>query len=122
MLAIKIALGESALFVGHFELFLISNADEKLVFQLHTLKPVDIVLREPDEEGELEVETVLRADPSEFELTEIHASPQGLMRIGPCCFEFKKFRNRGVKLAIEAPREIRIRRPSQHGCSLTAVQ
>lgn len=114
MLSLHVGVGESLLAHDTFELHLTELAEYACKFRLDVKTITQVTIIGPG--GNIQAQIARPSEPLEFE-----AGLGSKVRIGAACIQLWPHRTGCVKLAIEAPKEIRFTRPAQHGGSLAAV-
>lgn len=115
MLSLHIGVGESLLAHDTFELHLVQLEEYTCCFRVEVTAISQMTIIGPG--GKIQAQILRPGEPQEF-----NAGLGSRIRIGASCIQlWPRDRTGVVKLAIDAPKEIRFTRPAQHGGSLAAV-
>ena len=110
MLALHLLENESVLLSGEFELTFVRHMGHFCAFRIRAIKTLNFQSRYGDAQSGARV----RADHD----MEFVVRREGRICVGRIAIGVRRWRKVGVKLAIDAPREVKITRPAQHGSSV----
>jgi sRNA-binding carbon storage regulator CsrA len=114
MLSLHIGVGESLLAHQSFELHLLQLEEYTCRLRVEVAAISQMTVIGPG--GKIQAQIIRPGEPYEF-----NAGLGSRIRIGASSVQLWPHRTGDVKLAIDAPKEIRFTRPAQHGGSLAGA-